>query len=161
MTPVWLAFYRDGGYDHCVGGLRPNSPLPIGRSANDRDEKERGRGSQWGAWRGGNKPGVAGRGQGSGEARGRRRSSGESKRRDRHRSARNRQRRRARDQDRESDYGAGDSGTGVRHSYRAIPEFPEAALSRGWGFGPGGIAAESAATRDHLAHQNFGRPEHR
>ena len=62
----------------------------------------------------------------------RRRSSGESKRRDRHRSARNRQRRRARDQDREPDHGAGDQGKGVRHSHRAIPEFPEAALSHGW-----------------------------
>src|SRR6184192_2262046 len=89
---------------------------------------------------------------------GRRRSSGESKRRDRYRSARDRQRRRAGDQDRESDHGAGDSGKRVRHSYRAVPEVVEAAVSRGWGFGPGGIAAESAATGDHLAHQNFGWP---
>jgi type IV pilus assembly protein PilB len=29
------------------------------------------------------------------------------------------------------------------------------------GIWPGGIAAESAATGDHLAHQNFGWPEHR
>ena len=83
-----------------------------------------------------NEPGVAGRGRRKRRSRGWRRSSGESKRRDRHRSARDRQRRRARDQDREPDHGAGDEGKGVRHSHRAIPEFVEAALSRGWGFDP-------------------------
>ncbi len=152
-------FRGDGRPDQRARGRRPEAPRPARDRADDRDRARGERRAQRRAL--GEREHERSAQAGFGRSRRRRRSAAAEARGDRSRPARDRQRRRAGHQDREPDPRAGDQGKGVRHSHRAFPADAEAALPHRWRIGRRGVAAESAPARDHLAHQDSRRPQHR